>query len=220
MDPNEELFFRQGDELSEEVHSEPPEALPQRGDPSLVDAALTADAKVRRVRLRRVVVGALLASTALFAVGVVRRYGAPHWAAPAPKRRATLAALRPAMTSTPADSANGRLSAAPPSASAPASSEASPASEHAQALDAAALTRRARLLLEGGHTRDGVAAARSAVNANPRDAEPYVLLAAGLQDLGRWAEAQAVFATCKQATSSGPNATCRYFAAIASGGRQ
>jgi hypothetical protein len=80
------------------------------------------------------------------------------------------------------------------------------------AEDAAALIRNARTLLSAGRAREGVAAARQAVEKNPLDAEPYVLLAAGLQDLGAWSEARQVFAACRRKAKRGPSSTCQYFA--------
>jgi Flp pilus assembly protein TadD len=67
----------------------------------------------------------------------------------------------------------------------------------------------ARTFLGSGRLREGVAAARSAIEADPSRAEPYVLLAAGLEDLGNWAGARATFAACAARTHA---AECRYFA--------
>jgi hypothetical protein len=194
MDPGEEQFFEQGEEPLLEVPEVPEPVL----EPSGVSA--------RRARLRRVVAGALLGSAALFGVGLLRHFVASRAPLPTNKseRRVTLAALLPSPPATTSPSA--------PSSPEP-SPEVDASSAHsALIVDSASLIRTARSLLEAGHTRDGVVAARAAVSANPTDAEPYILLAAGLQDLGKWTEAQAVFTTCKLAASSGPNATCRYFA--------
>jgi len=51
--------------------------------------------------------------------------------------------------------------------------------------------------------------ARGAIEADATLAEAYVLLAAGLEDLGRWNEAHRTFATCAERTHS---AECGYFA--------
>jgi cytochrome c-type biogenesis protein CcmH/NrfG len=195
MDPGEEHFFEQGEQPHFELEEEQPLLLEP---PS---------ARVRRARLRRIVAAALVASLALFGVGLLLRHSAAR-VGQAPgvaglDRRVMLDALLP------------RALAVPVSEIAPPSAPLAPPPTPSAALgvgDPAALIRSARQLLESGHTRAGVEAARSAVAANPNDAEPYILLAAGLQDLGQWAEAQTVFSTCKQKTSSGPNATCRYFA--------
>ena len=74
------------------------------------------------------------------------------------------------------------------------------------------LRREARRLLEAGQIDSGVATARRAIEANPADAECYVLLAAGLQDQGRWAESREVFSRCVRKSNQGINAECIYFA--------
>jgi len=79
----------------------------------------------------------------------------------------------------------------------------------AKALDA---RREARRLLEAGMIEPGVAAARNAIALNPADPESYVLLAAGLQDLGRWAESRDVFSRCVNRSKNGVNEECVYFA--------
>jgi hypothetical protein len=70
----------------------------------------------------------------------------------------------------------------------------------------------ARRLLESGQIDPGVLAARRAIELNPNDPECYVLLAAGLQDQGRWAESREVFSRCVRKSSTGINAECAYFA--------
>jgi hypothetical protein len=201
LDPSEEQFFEQG----ERAPSEAPEELPHAPEQPEVRTVIDPGAYARRARLRRVVGSALLASVALFGLGLLRHYRAPalQLGASKPKPQAALYPMLPAALTASVPIASALVDPAPPPP---------PPTDPARSVDAAALIRSARTLLEAGHTRDGVAVARSAVNANPENAEPYILLAAGLQDLGKWAEAQSVFATCKQATSSGPNATCRYFA--------
>jgi hypothetical protein len=160
----------------------------------------TPELLARRARLRRIVLGTLSASVALLLVGLLARYGAKKAEsaldASSPRSTATLNALLP--REAPASA----VSTSSPAASASAVSNDDPS----------ALTRAARALLAAGHTREGVAAARVAVDANPTDAEPYLLLATGLQDLGNWPEAHAVFAACEQKAQRGPNASCRYFA--------
>ncbi len=177
----------------------------------------TPELRARRARLRRIVVGTRSASLALLLVGLLARYSAKRAEsvlyASSLRRSATLNALLPQETrslsaslSSPAvPSASGVVVADSGSSNAPASA--------APADDPSALTRAARVLLAAGHTREGVAAARVAVDANPGDAEPYILLATGLQDLGNWREAHAVFTACEQKTQRGSNASCRYFAA-------
>jgi hypothetical protein len=78
--------------------------------------------------------------------------------------------------------------------------------------DPDALIGKARNLLRAGHTREGIAAARDALSQAPQEAEPYILLAAGLQDLGDYKAARHVFADCIQKATHGPSDSCRYFA--------
>jgi hypothetical protein len=195
MNSDEQQFFEQGESPLEEVLEEPKFVFES---PAV---------QARRARLRRIVAAALLASLMLCVVGLLVSYRTK-------RARALLdrQALNPRVTfqaSLP-QAPTEQLPATPVSAAnpAPGPSIAAPSVPS----DRSALIRAARALLEAGHTREGVAAARLAVDANSSDAEPYILLAAGLQDEGRWAEAQSVFSLCKQKTSSGPNATCRYFA--------
>jgi tetratricopeptide (TPR) repeat protein len=74
------------------------------------------------------------------------------------------------------------------------------------------LRREARQLLEKGSAEEGTRVARLAIQADPNDAEGYILLAAGLQDLGRWQESRDVFAKCVQESNRKVNAECVYFA--------
>jgi hypothetical protein len=76
----------------------------------------------------------------------------------------------------------------------------------------AELKREARRLLENGIIDQGVATARRSIEMNPTDPECYVLLAAGLQDQGRWAESREVFSRCVHKSNTGINAECVYFA--------
>jgi hypothetical protein len=88
-------------------------------------------------------------------------------------------------------------------------------SETDQPIDEATareLRLQARRLLESGLADQGVALARRAIAANPNDPESYVLLAAGLQDLGRWQESREVFSKCVRASDRKANAECIYFA--------
>jgi len=160
----------------------------------------TPELLARRARLRRVVLGTLSASVALLMVGLLLRHGANK------AESALLASSRP-----PTATRSALLSREAP-APAVSTSPPVPSSSPAHNDDPRELTRAARALLAAGQTREGVAAARVAVDANPSDAEPYILLATGLQDLGNWPEAHTVFMACEQKTERGPNASCRYFA--------
>jgi hypothetical protein len=74
------------------------------------------------------------------------------------------------------------------------------------------LRKEARRLLEQGEAEKGVALARRAILADPNAPEAYILLAAGLQDLGRWQESRDVFAKCVHESNGKTNAECVYFA--------
>jgi tetratricopeptide (TPR) repeat protein len=75
-----------------------------------------------------------------------------------------------------------------------------------------ALRKEARAMLEAGRIDDGVATARRAIEANPNDAENYILLAAGLQDQGKWNEAKQIFGKCVRQSTRAEKSECLYFA--------
>ena len=183
------------------------------------EAAITATEspllQARQKRLRRAVVAALGVSTALLLVGISHRRGdnlqTKSSAASTSVARPSLPLLNP---KDPQDPGPEPASLPEPLASGAALTpeNGAPATASGDGSESArALIQTARSLLEAGKIREGVAAARRALAANSSDAEPYILLAAGLQDLGDWAGAQAVFAACKDRTHRGPNADCRYF---------
>jgi hypothetical protein len=199
------------DQTSPSQYAPEPSAAPEAPTPRVS----TPEQHAHRARLRRLVVGAVCSSVALLLVGTLMR----HRAAPvSPELRAQseatalrpvpmLAAAQPAVHAAPALDLPAPI--ATPTASAE-SAAAEPAASGDRGDDPAILVRTARVLLESGHVREGVATARSAVEADPVDAEPYILLAAGLQDLGNWSEARAVFRACQKKTRHG--ASCGYFA--------
>jgi Flp pilus assembly protein TadD len=82
--------------------------------------------------------------------------------------------------------------------------------EPSNAAAAVRLATQARALLRAGRAREGLTSARAAVDADPTLAEAYVLVAAGLEDMGRWREAHHTYLTCVDHTGS---AECSYFAA-------
>jgi hypothetical protein len=71
---------------------------------------------------------------------------------------------------------------------------------------------RARELLISGKVLEGVMFARRAIMADPLDGENYILLAAGLEDLGRWQEARTIFSQCVRRSGGPASDECRYFA--------
>jgi hypothetical protein len=126
-------------------------------------------------------------------------------------------ALSPAPVAAPSSSA-ATAPPAPREPNAPTDDTLEPAEEvefPPSAADPAkglALRRQARQLLEKGSAEEGVKVSRLAIQADPNDPEGYILLAAGLQDLGRWQESRDVFAKCVQESSRRGNAECVYFA--------
>jgi hypothetical protein len=82
----------------------------------------------------------------------------------------------------------------------------------ADVAKASDLRREARQLLEAGRIEEGVGFARSAIKADPYNPESYVLLAAGLQDLGRWQESRDIFTKCVRQSNQKANYECVYFA--------
>lgn len=124
--------------------------------------------------------------------------------AAAPEVDAPRAAVPEAESAAPA--ASTKAATIPPAAP---SDGATPVTSTAG--DAATLIRKARLLLNVGKSREGVAAAREALTQSPLEAEPYILLGAGLQDLGQYVEARTVFRDCLRLAKRGDLATCRYF---------
>jgi hypothetical protein len=75
-----------------------------------------------------------------------------------------------------------------------------------------ALQREARAMLEAGRIDEGVATARRAIEANPNDSTTYILLAAGLQDQGKWEEARQIFGKCVRQSTKAERSECVYFA--------
>jgi hypothetical protein len=94
----------------------------------------------------------------------------------------------------------------------PAPPEPTNPSEAPRSADTAALRREARELLATGHAEDGVRLARQVIEQDPHDSEAYVLLAAGLQDLGKWQESREIFENCVQRAKGADTAECLYFA--------
>jgi hypothetical protein len=177
--------------------------LAERADVPLLSA--------RQRQLRRRVAGSMGAMLAFLLLGFVVRTRIEA----AERARDAVKPAAPAMIAKAAV-----VPAPPPSIAAPelraveipAPPAASVSSDPVAEEDTAALIRSARSLLSAGHTRDGVVAAREAVQKNPLDAEPYILLAAGLQDLGAWHEAREVFSDCLRKAKRGTSSACQYFA--------
>ena len=187
-----------------------PSELHPLPEPSPEDLRLYA----RRQQLRGRVAGILSAMLVVLLVGFVvrKRSEAARLAGETvtPIARAVPATVPSALPSSPIATVRTEpvVEIPPPPIASSQEDSSDPPSEE----DVATLIRSARTLLGAGRVREGVTLARQAVEKNPLDAESYVLLAAGLQDLGQWREAHEVFAECRQKTKRGPSSTCQYFA--------
>jgi tetratricopeptide (TPR) repeat protein len=77
------------------------------------------------------------------------------------------------------------------------------------AADAPARKREARSLVNQGRMRAAIPAAEAAIEADPTDAESYLLLGAALQEIGQWKRSIEVFSRCAHAATRGPIGECR-----------
>lgn len=214
---DEERFFNEPEtsdaQLTTVVRQEPQlsSIAPTVTDSSLPNEPEGSAARVdtafehRRRRLRSTVLIAWCASAALLLFGLTRR-PALGVRPPANATPARVAAATP-----PAPATRPEIPPSPPPA--PSASAPGPRAvdDHTGQESARALVRSARSLLEAGKIRAGVSVARQALALNSSDAEPYILLAAGLQDLGDWSGAQRVFAECQGKARHGSHADCSYF---------
>jgi hypothetical protein len=158
--------------------------------------------------VRRATFVALLAAAAAVPAWVV--YRARSVTPPPDRAEAPVAGPRVAAAVNPSTLLPAREIEGDDNDPAPASSAAVPVV--IDPVKGAELKREARRLLENGVIDQGVATARRSIEMNPNDPECYVLLAAGLQDQGRWAESREVFSRCVHKSNNGINAECVYFA--------
>jgi hypothetical protein len=136
----------------------------------------------------------------------------PAKAAVAAVEPAPAASASAAPAAAPATSAAEAQPAEPPTAAsaepAPSASAAAPGA----AVDADELKKmkkEARSLIERGRLKEGIPAAQAAIDADPTDAELYLLLGAALQDTGHWKDSIAVFSRCVHEATHGPKSECR-----------
>jgi hypothetical protein len=149
----------------------------------------------KQARIRYAAIGgATLVLTVMFAF-FVRRMAAPS--------RAPLVAIVPSVVVP---------TAAPPREEAAPNEDIELGTPEPDVAAGLELRKEARRLLEKGDAAQGVAVARRAILADPNAPDAYILLAAGLQDLGRWQESRDVFAKCVQQPHGKTNAECVYFA--------
>jgi hypothetical protein len=221
IDAEAERFFAAGEagEPRAELVPDEPEANDAWGEPTL--APPSPELLARRARLRAIVATGLVGGVLLLlgsialarlpsrapkvAVAVVAA-GAPTASpvtSPAPPSIPPIQSSEPVASALTAEPVASTVSASPLGSS----DASSPALESARSLAA-----KARRLLQGGRIKDGVAAARAAIDADPSRPEGYVLLAAGLEDLGLWREAHDAFSRCVRRSHEGPASPCAYFA--------
>lgn len=120
---------------------------------------------------------------------------APPPPPPPPAASAPASATAPAPASAPASTTDASATP-PPSASAPAAS-------------ATALRDHALALLQEAKNPEAMAAARSALDADPTDAMPYLVLGSALQDTGKWVEAHRTYELCVKVATRGMLDECR-----------
>lgn len=197
--------------------------------PSPEEQAWLERAQARRTTLRRWVVLAMSTGALALLIAAADRHsfaqhasaGASLATGPRPKVVASTVAsaagtvASTAGTASPPETDTDSVSLARATASdavSPVPEPPPPTSRDASSADAQTLLAKARTLFMSGHTRDGVVLARAAIASDPLDARSYVLLGAGLQDLGEFAAARDVFQDCARTATRGPHAACRYFA--------
>jgi hypothetical protein len=218
-DATAERFFAEGDAAAENVESLAPTTSDEEDWDLPAPPPPTPEQLRRRARLRRIVALGLGGGVALLLTGI----GAARLAT-ASRARARQAATSVATSAVESRGAREPAvprvgSSAPPAASVgvedePAtkpepSASAPPLVVQAKAASVLKLVTTARALLQAGRAREGIDVARQAIEADATLPEAYVLLAAGLEDLGLWRDAHRVFATCADRTKSGE---CSYFA--------
>jgi Flp pilus assembly protein TadD len=76
-------------------------------------------------------------------------------------------------------------------------------------VSATTLRDHALALLERAKNPEAMAAARAAMDADPTDAMPYLVLGSALQDAGRWREANRTYELCVKTATKGMVDECR-----------
>ncbi len=89
-----------------------------------------------------------------------------------------------------------------------ASATAAPALEE-KVVSARALRDQALDLLKKSKNPEAMAKASDALDADPSDAMPYLVLGSALQDAGRWKEAHHAYALCVKNATKGMVDECR-----------
>ena len=105
-----------------------------------------------------------------------------------------------------ASSARTTESSAPPAVTPPASASADAAEQAAEEVKAA--KRDAEAALEKGRTAQAIEAGERAIALDPTDAEAWLILGAGYDQRGAYAQARRCFASCAREATHGPRREC------------
>lgn len=97
----------------------------------------------------------------------------------------------------------------PPASPEPSASPSAPPSASAARSDATSLRDQALALLQEAKNPEAMAAARAALDADPTDAMPYLVLGSALQDTGKWPEAHQTYELCVKVATRGMLDECR-----------
>ena len=111
---------------------------------------------------------------------------------------------KPVATAAPVDPA--KLPPPPPPGD---SAEPEAKNEPTTAVNAEALSDQALALLKEAKNPEAAAAARVALDADPTEAMPYLVLGSALQDTGHWTEAHHTYELCVKAAKHGMVDECR-----------
>jgi Flp pilus assembly protein TadD len=159
---------------------------------------LTPEQALRRARLRKIVAGIVAVVGVIGALAVLRLIRT---------RPEPVAAAGSILSAQPVIASVGGSTHEPASAEVAAAQ--GPAVEPDPAVDARALKRQAKTAVREGRFKEGLALGQKAVDADPSDAESYLLVGASLQEIGQWQRAAAVFSECANKASRGPVSECR-----------
>jgi hypothetical protein len=210
----EDEFFARGDETGsfppssiDTIDVEMDEAIKRRTSPDVVE---------RRARMRRVVAGVISAAALLTVLVGAKALTAHSRRAPLDNSLSVSRPIIPSIAMT-AEEAREPVPAAEPTLASPVETTRDPAPSAAEEATAAPASAAnppptktdARRLIEHGRMRAGITAARGAMEADPSDAETYLLLGAALQETGQWKEATETFSKCLERATKGPKLECR-----------
>jgi tetratricopeptide (TPR) repeat protein len=167
----------------------------------------------RRVRLRRIVAGIVgVASVVSVLVGVRLALQSSRAESAAP-----ILAAQPAVASidvpmdTPIPPPAAPVAAPQEEPAADSIAKSSDEDDNAPALDVARARQaknRVLLAIEQGRYSQAITLGRTAIDADPADAEIYLLLGTALQETGQWKRAAQVFSECSGKAKRGPVGEC------------